>query len=42
MVETFYIVLSEMGYFDPQLLEMYLSFESNFIVHVIKKVYGTE
>lgn len=37
-----YIVLSEMGYFDLQLLDTYLSFRSNFIGHVTKKVPGIE
>ncbi|MET3589614.1 transketolase [Bartonella silvatica] len=41
-VEALYIVLSEMGYFDPQLLDTYLSFGSNFIGHVTKKVPGIE
>lgn len=35
-----YIVLSEMGYFDPQLLDTYLKFSSNFIGHVTKKILG--
>ncbi len=37
-----YILLSEMIYFDPQLLETYLSFGSNFIGHVTQKVLGIE
>ncbi|EJF81433.1 Transketolase 2 [Candidatus Bartonella washoeensis] len=37
-VEALYIVLSEMGYFDPQLLDTYLKFCSKFIGHVTKKV----
>ncbi|WP_275039527.1 hypothetical protein [Bartonella vinsonii] len=36
-IEALYIVLSEMGYFDPKLLETYLKFGSNFIGHVTKK-----
>ncbi|VEJ44861.1 transketolase [Bartonella vinsonii] len=41
-VEALYIILSEMGYFDPQLLETYLKFGSNFIGHVSKKIPGIE
>ncbi|EJF96402.1 transketolase [Bartonella taylorii] len=41
-VEALYIVLSEMGYFDPKLLDTYLKFGSNFIGHVTKKVPGIE
>ncbi|EJF98898.1 hypothetical protein MEI_00065 [Bartonella vinsonii subsp. arupensis Pm136co] len=41
-VEALYIVLSEMGYFDPKLLETYLKFGSNFIGHVTKKIPGIE
>ncbi|GAA4663182.1 hypothetical protein GCM10023262_09290 [Bartonella pachyuromydis] len=37
-----YIVLSEMGYFDPQLLDTYLGFGSDFIGHVTKKVPSIE
>ncbi|WP_273760642.1 transketolase [Bartonella sp. ML70XJBT.G] len=41
-VEALYIVLSEMGYFDPQLLDTYLDFGSDFIGHVTKKISGIE
>ncbi|WP_273755994.1 transketolase [Bartonella sp. MM73XJBT] len=41
-VEALYIVLSEMEYFDPQLLDTYLNFGSDFIGHVTKKVSGIE